>query len=76
MQSASFVGFIICNVLYSNSAPHLCNKIPENVKTAKSVDSFKTLLKTLTLKCLSYFSLPFVHKGVHLDPPPLLSTFP
>ena len=22
----------------------------------------------LTLKCLSYFSLPFVHKGVHLDP--------
>ena len=22
----------------------------------------------LTLKCLSYFSLLFVHKGVHLDP--------
>ena len=21
----------------------------------------------LTLKCLRYFSLPFVHKGVHLD---------
>ena len=21
-----------------------------------------------TLKCQSYFSLPFVHKGVHLDP--------
>ena len=23
---------------------------------------------TLSLKCLSYCSLPFVHKGVHLDP--------
>ena len=22
----------------------------------------------VTLKCLSYFSLPFVHKRVHLDP--------
>ena len=32
------------------AAPHLWNKLPEYVKTAKSVDSFKTMLKTLIMK--------------------------
>ena len=36
--------------------------------------SHDQLFNLYTLKCLSYFSLPFVHKGVHLDPT-ILSTF-
>ena len=32
------------------AAPRLWNKLPEYVKTAKSVDSFKTMLKTLIMK--------------------------
>ena len=28
------------------------------------------LLYNLNLKCLSYFSLPFVHNGVQVEPPP------
>ena len=32
------------------AAPCLWNKLPEYVKTAKSVDSFNTLLKTLIMK--------------------------
>ena len=32
------------------AAPHLWNKLPEYVKTAKSVDSFKTMLKTLIMR--------------------------
>ena len=32
------------------AAPRLWNKLPEYVKTTKSVDSFNTLLKTLIMK--------------------------
>ena len=37
------------------AAPPLWNKLPEYVKTAKSVDSFKTLLNTLIMKSESDF---------------------
>ena len=39
----------------TSAAPCLWNKLPEYVKTAKSVDSFKTLLKTLIMKSESDF---------------------
>ena len=37
------------------AASRLLNKLPDYVKTAKCVDSFKTLLKTLIIKSESDF---------------------
>ena len=38
--------------------------------------SFRPRVHISTLKCLNYFSLPFVHKGGPSGPPSFLSTFP
>ena len=50
-QFSKFCG--ACSFLCA--APRLWNKLPKYVKTAKSVDSFKTLLKTLIMKSDSDF---------------------